>query len=201
MNKSIKKLIEFENEIATIFNNKKIKAPIHLYNGNEEKIIRIFKKIKKKDWVMCSWRSHYQCLLKGVPENLLKKKIIEGKSISLCFPKYNIFSSAIVGGIVPIAVGVAISIKKNNLDEKVYCFIGDMTSETGIVHESIKYSINHKLPIIFIVEDNNLSVCTNTRTAWKQNILSYEKVRNRSIKYYKYKNKYPHSGAGKRIEF
>jgi len=201
MNKSIKKLIEFENEIATIFNNKKIKAPIHLYNGNEEKIIRIFKKIKKKDWVMCSWRSHYQCLLKGVPENLLKKKIIEGKSISLCFPKYNIFSSAIVGGIVPIAVGVAISIKKNNLDEKVYCFIGDMTSETGIVHESIKYSINHKLPIIFILEDNNLSVCTNTRTAWKQNILSYEKVRNRSIKYYKYKNKYPHSGAGKRIEF
>ena len=76
-----------------------------------------------------------------------------------------------------------------------------MTSETGIVHESIKYSINHKLPIIFIVEDNNLSVCTNTRKAWKQNILSYEKVRNRSIKYYKYKNKYPHSGAGKRIEF
>ena len=91
MNKSIKKLIEFENEIATIFNNKKIKAPIHLYNGNEEKIIRIFKKIKKKDWVMCSWRSHYQCLLKGVPENLLKKKLLKENQYHFVFPNIIFF--------------------------------------------------------------------------------------------------------------
>ena len=71
MNK--KKLIEFEKHIAELFNNKKIKAPIHLYSGNEDQIIKIFKKIKKNDWVFCSWRSHYQCLLKGVPP----KKIIK----------------------------------------------------------------------------------------------------------------------------
>ena len=75
-------------------------------------MIRIFKKINKNDWVFCSWRSHYQCLLKGVPNKLLEKKILEGKSISLCFPKYNIYSSAIVGGSIPIALGVAKSIKK-----------------------------------------------------------------------------------------
>lgn len=201
MSKSKKQLINFENKIAKIFNNKKIKAPIHLYNGNEEMIIKVFKKVRKNDWVMCSWRSHYQCLLKGVPEKLLKKKIIEGKSISLCFPKYRIYSSAIVGGIVPIAVGIAMAIKKRKLNEKVYCFIGDMTSETGIAHESIKISINWKLPIIFIIEDNNLSVCTNTRKVWGQKVLTYEKGRNNLIKFYKYKNKYPHSGAGKRIEF
>ena len=63
MNKQ--ELINFETDIANMFNNAKIKAPIHLYYGNEEKLIKIFKKIKKKDWVFCSWRSHYQCLLKG----------------------------------------------------------------------------------------------------------------------------------------
>jgi len=61
-------LIKFEEEIAEIFNSGKIKAPVHLYHGNEEQIINIFKNIKKEDWVFCSWRSHYQCLLKGVPK-------------------------------------------------------------------------------------------------------------------------------------
>ena len=78
-------LIKFEEKIAKLFNNKKIKAPVHLYFGNEKKIINIFKKIKKKDWVFCSWRSHYQCLLKGVPEKKIIDTIIKGKSISLCF--------------------------------------------------------------------------------------------------------------------
>lgn len=41
-------LIKFEEKIAKLFNNKKIKAPVHLYYGNEKKIINIFKKIKKK---------------------------------------------------------------------------------------------------------------------------------------------------------
>ena len=69
MNK--KDLINFEEEIASLFNQGKIRAPVHLYHGNEDKIIEIFKKINKQDWVFCSWRSHYQCLLKGVPKEVV----------------------------------------------------------------------------------------------------------------------------------
>ena len=138
--KLINKLVNFENKIADLFNNKKIKAPIHLYSGNESQIIKIFQKVRKNDWVLCSWRSHYQCLLKGVPEKLLIKEIIKGKSISLCFRKYKILSSAIVGGNAPIAVGIAKALKIKKSKNKVLCFVGDMTSETGIVHECIKYS-------------------------------------------------------------
>jgi pyruvate dehydrogenase E1 component alpha subunit len=200
-NLNIKDLINYETKIANLFNNKKIKAPIHLYYGNEKNIIKIFKKIKHDDWVLCSWRSHYQCLLKGVPERTLTKAILDGKSISLCFPKYNIISSAIVGGILPIAVGIALAIKNKKEKNKVYCFLGDMTSETGIAHECIKYSINFNLPINFIIEDNNLSVCTDTRKTWNQKILTYEKFKNKKVYYYKYTNKYPHAGAGKRVQF
>ena len=107
-------LIKFEEEIAEIFNSGKIKAPVHLYHGNEEQIINIFKNIKKEDWVFCSWRSHYQCLLKGVPKKEIKNEILVGRSISLCFPKYNIYSSAMVGGSLPIAVGTAMSLKRKN---------------------------------------------------------------------------------------
>mgnify|MGYP001253314724 CR=1 FL=1 len=196
-----KRLINFENKVCDYFNKKKIRSPIHLYNGNEKEIIKIFKKIKKKDWVFCSWRSHYQCLLKGVPEKLLLKKIIDGKSIALAFKKYRIFSSAIVGGNIPIAMGVAMSLKRKKSKDKVYCFIGDMTSETGIAHECIKYAINYDLPIKFIIEDNNLSVCTDTLKIWKMKNLTYSKIKNKFITYYKYNNKYPHAGSGKRIQF
>ena len=203
MIKKIKKkqLIKFEEEIANLFNNAKIRAPVHLYYGNEESIIKVFKKIKKKDWVFCSWRSHYQCLLKGVPEKLIKKDIIKGKSISLCFPKYKIYSSAIVAGILPIALGVAFAAKLKRSNEKVYCFVGDMTSETGMMNECYKFAVNYKLPIHFIIEDNNISVCTDTRKTWKMKKLSYEKIKSKYITFYKYKNKYPHAGAGTRVQF
>ncbi len=194
-------LIKFENDIASVFNSGRIRAPIHLYSGNEEVLIKFFKKIKKNDWVFCSWRSHYQCLLKGVPPKRLKKEILEGKSISLCFPEYKIYSSAIVGGVLPIAVGMALSLKRKKSRNKVYCFMGEMTSETGIAHETIKYSRNKKLPIHFIIEDNKKSVCTDTRKTWSQNKLTYEKSSDKYITYYKYKLKYPHAGAGKRVQF
>ena len=195
-------LIAFEEEIASLFTLGKIKAPVHLYQGNEENIIKIFEKINSQDWIFCSWRSHYQCLLKGVPAEDIKKDILSGKSISLCFPKHKIYSSALVGGSLPIAVGTAMSLKiKNEKNVKVYCFMGEMTAETGIAHECIKYSRNFKLPIHFIVEDNEKSVCTDTRKTWNQTKLTFEGVNDEYVTYYRYKSKYPHAGVGKRIQF
>lgn len=197
-----KDLIRFEDDIAETFNKGMIKAPVHLHSGNEDFLINFFKKkIKKNDWVFCSWRSHYQCLLKGVPPKILKKEILDGKSISLCFMKYKVYSSAIVGGILPISLGMALSLKRKKSKNRVFCFMGDMTSETGIAYETIKYSINKKLPIHFVIEDNSKSVCTNTRKTWSLKKLSYENSKNSYITYYKYKLKYPHAGAGKRVQF
>ena len=194
-------LISFEDKVAGLFNEGKRRAPIHLYSNNEKEIIDVFKDIKKEDWVFCSWRSHYQCLLKGVPPDEIKKEILEGRSISLCFPEYKIYSSAIVGGVLSIAVGTAMAEKHKKGDSMVYCFMGDMTSETGIAHECIKYSSNHQLPIHFIIEDNSKSVCTDTRETWNCNTLSYERKSDPMITYYRYETKYPHAGAGIRVQF
>ena len=199
INKKI--LINFENDIAETFNNSKIKAPVHLHGGNEDQLIKIFKKIKKNDWVFSTWRSHYHCVLKGVPTKIIKREILKGKSISLCFPKYKFYSSAIVGGILPIATGVALSLKRKKKKNKVFCFVGDMTSETGIMHECVKYSMNFKLPIKFIIEDNKKSVFTDTKKVWGLKKLTYEKSKNKYVEYYSYKLKYPHAGAGKRVDF
>ena len=102
-----------------LINNAKIKAPIHLHGGNEKQLIEIFKGIKSADWVFSSWRSHYHCLLKGVPSKRLYDDILSGKSITLIYQEFNIFTSAIVAGIVPIALGTAMAIKKSNKQDNV----------------------------------------------------------------------------------
>jgi len=194
-------LIDFEEDIADCFNNALIKAPVHLYDGNEEQMIEIFNNIKEKDWVFCSWRSHYQCLLKGVPKELVKQDILEGKSITLCYPEYNIYSSAIVTGNIPIATGMALDLKRKGEIDHVWCFVGDMTSETGVFYENHKYAVNHDLPITYVIEDNGKSVCTDTREVWNVEELTYSKPGIPKVIYYKYETKYPHAGAGKRIQF
>lgn len=195
-------LIYFEEDIAASFNNKEIRAPIHLYQGCEEQMIDVFRRhVHEDDWVLCSWRSHYQCLLKGVPPAEVKAAILDGKSISLCFPKHRILSSAIVGGVLPIATGLALGIKLRGEKNKVVCFLGEMTSETGIAHECIKYSTQQRLPILFVVEDNEKSVCSPTREVWKMDRLTYERERPGNVLYYKYQSKWPHAGSGERINF
>lgn len=194
-------LKQFEARIASLFNQGKIRAPVHLSDGNELSLIDIFKDVKKQDYVFCSWRSHYQCLLKGVEPERVEKEILSGRSISLCFPDFNLYSSAIVGGQIPIATGVAFSIKKSFIKSHVWCFVGDMTSETGIAQTAFRYAETHDLPITFIIEDNDISVLTNTRKVWNSQTLRYEEVKNVKVKGFKYKSKFPHAGAGERIQF
>ena len=64
-----------------------------------------------------------------------------------------------------------------------------------------KYLTELELPIHFIVEDNKMSVCTNTREVWNQKKLTYENISDEYVTYYSYENKYPHAGAGKRVQF
>lgn len=198
---TVESLKAYETKIAELFNKGAIRAPVHLSDGNEAPLIELFSKVQSEDWVFCSWRSHYQCLLKGVNPEALESAILEGRSIALCFSDFNVYSSAIVGGQIPLAVGAALSIKLGNKKAHVWCFIGDMTSETGMAQTAIRYSEKHDLPITFVVEDNGLSVLTETRKVWNSQTLRFEEMKSSKVVSYKYKSTYPHAGAGVRVQF
>jgi TPP-dependent pyruvate/acetoin dehydrogenase alpha subunit len=187
----------FEAQIAEDFNAGKIRAPIHLAGGNENELIRIFQDIRPDDWCLVQWRSHYHALLKNVPPEQLRADILEGRSITLCYPEQRILSSAIVGGTLPIAVGIAMAIKRLNGQERVWVFVGDMTAMTGMFHECFTYTYGHDLPIRFVVENNGLSVCSDTQETWGKNAAR----RIDRFTQYDYQMIYPHSGAGKHVEF
>lgn len=204
-------LIKFEETCCDYFKEKKVHGPIHLYDNCEKEMIEVYEKyVNDEDYVCCSWRSHYQCLLKGVPQEEMLKSICEGKSISLCFPNQKVISSGIVGGILPIAVGIAMGIKRQNKTNKVVCHVGDMTSESGIFHECLKYSTNHELPILWVVENNKKSVCTPTRDVWNLKKFTFEPENYQgglvqvlpNVLYFEYTSKYPHAGGNfGRIQF
>lgn len=193
---SAEELINFENKVVDHWNDAKIRGPVHLTDGNEEQLIDIFKRIKTSDWVFSTWRSHYHALLKGISPDWIEKEILNGKSITICNVDEKFYSSAIVGGTLSIALGVAQGIKKNNGTDKVFCFIGDMSFESGMFYEVHKYARNFDLPLYFIVEDNGVSTYTPTDATWnkKRDIPS-------DVIHYNYKSKYPHYGTGKWIAF
>jgi pyruvate dehydrogenase E1 component alpha subunit len=189
-------LIDFENKIVDHWESAKIRGPVHLSNGNESQLIEIFKRIQTTDWVFSTWRSHYHALLKGIDPNWIEHEILAGRSITLCNINENFYASAIVSSTLPVALGVAVSIKKQKGKEKVWVFLGDMSFETGIFYEVHKYARNFDLPLYFIVEDNGVSTYTPTDITWNKK----REIPNDVI-YYSYESKYPHYGSGKWIAF
>ena len=189
-------LIHFENKIVESWETGKIRGPVHLSGGNEKPLIEIFKRISENDWVFSTWRSHYHALLKGVSPNWLETEILEGRSITIVNKDEKFYSSAIVGGILPIAVGVAMSNKMKGIDETVWCFVGDMTFETGTFMENYKYAKNFDLPINFVVEDNGVSTNTPTINTWNKKT----EIPNDVI-WYEYEKQWPHYGTGKWVIF
>jgi TPP-dependent pyruvate/acetoin dehydrogenase alpha subunit len=186
-------LIEFEARLAGEFEQGKIRAPIHLSGGNEDQLIAVFKSVRREDWVFSTWRWHYHALLHGIPpEKVLQEVKTSGMNAS--FPEHRFYSSAIVGGILPIAVGVAAGLKKKNCGRKVWCFVGDMAATTGAFHESSTYASKQDLPITFVVEDNGLSTNAPTEEVWGRGS-------ERKILYYPYERTFPHMGIGKWVQF
>ena len=195
-------MVSFEDAIADDFLNKTIKAPIHLAGGNERQLISIFEEhVHEDDWLVGGWRSHYHCLLKGVPPDELRAAIHRGHSISLSFPEQRILCSGIVGGMAPIAVGIADGIKRKNEGRKVVAFLGDMSAESGIVMEAIKYSVNFRLPVLWVIEDNGKSVGTNTAQAWGGSCGMMTDPDEPQIIRYQYTLTRPHVGIGQFVHF
>lgn len=187
-----KQLIAFEQRVYDAFASALIRGPIHLSGGNETELIEIFKDIKRGDWVFSTWRNHFHALLHGVPEDYVMSEIMSGRSMNLFSVEHRFFTSSIVAGCLPIAVGVADAIRRNKEDRHVWCFIGDMAASIGVFHDAVKMS--HGLPITFVIENNGLSVNSPTKECWPQG-------RQPTIRAYKHARKFPHSGVDKWVQF
>lgn len=195
---TVEKLKRFEEEIAEIYLQGLIHAPCHLEGSLDGKLetwlINFFKdnNINKDTWIFGTHRNHYLWLLSGRDPEELKKQILEGHSMHIFGHKF--FTSAIVGGANPIALGVSKALAMKGSKEKVFCFLGDMAASGGLFNESLKYAEGFNLPIVYIILDNGKSVSSSTEHTWglrngknKVTSISYERI-------------YLHGGASKENE-
>ena len=189
-------LIDFEIRVRDDYEEGLVKGPIHLASNNEEQVIEIFKYISRDDWVFAAWRNHYHALLHGVDADKLYNNIVAGASMGTNNVKPNFYASSIVGGILPLALGASLALKRSNSPNRVWCFLGDMTFETGGFHECYKYAKNFGLPLQWVLEDNEMSVHTPTEMAW-----GTRTTPPKDMVYYNYKSDYPHHGTGKWVNF
>lgn len=191
-------LVTFEREVAEAFTAKRVAGPIHLSGGNEDTLIDIFQHIPREDWVFSTYRNHYHALLHGVPREKVMAQILAGHSMNLSFPEHRFLTSAIVGGTLSIATGVAAALKRQGSTREVWCFVGDMAATTGAFMEARTYAFRQRLPLVLIIEDNGLSCDTPTQEVWGTEAPK-SKAGAPCARRYKYTRLYPHAGIGKYV--
>lgn len=192
---TVESLIAFEDRVAAAFEAKQVRGPIHLCSeGQAAPLLGVFEAVRPEDWVFSTWRSHWHCLLKGVPEAEVFDAICAGRSMYLSFREHRVLCSAIVGGILPIALGVAMGLRRTGAPGFVYVFVGDMTSRTGLYHEMEQYARGHGLPVRVVIENNGLSTNAVTGETWGRGTYM-------AMTPYWYDRTRPHTGTGKNVLF
>lgn len=159
-----------ETQIRRYYPENEMKTPMHMSMGEEAIAVGVCQALKKDDQVFGTYRSHALYLAKtgetdnffaemyGKDTSLLKGK---GGSMHLCSPEFGFMgTSAIVGSIIPVAVGASFANKRKKKDRIVAVFFGDGAIDEGNFWEGLNVACFMKLPILFICEDNGLAVHT-----------------------------------------
>ena len=166
--KEIYRIREVGKKISLLYSEQEMRCPVHLSIGQEAVAVGICKNLKRSDQILSGHRPHAHYLAKG---GNLKAMISElygketgcakGKSGSmhLIDIKVGMMGAVpIVGSSIPIAAGFAWANKLKNSKKVTTVFFGDGATEEGIFHESLDFACLHKLPILFVCENNFFSV-------------------------------------------
>jgi TPP-dependent pyruvate/acetoin dehydrogenase alpha subunit len=152
-----------EEKIVAVYGDQTMRTPTHLSIGQEAVATGVCLALKRDDEVFASHRSHAAYLAKGGS--------LEGFFAELCGRKsgachgragsahltdtnVKIFSSPILSGMIPVAVGAALSFKMDKKKNVSVAFFGDAAIEEGVFAESVNFAVIKKLPVLFVCENN-----------------------------------------------
>ncbi len=145
----------------------KMKCPVHFCHGQESVPAALHELLSKEDYLFSHHRSHGYYLSKKCPPEKLFAELY-GKSSGansglagsqdISYSRNNFFSGAIIAGAISIAVGAGLSFKLDKKKDIIVCGFGESASDQGIFWESLNYASLSNIPILFICENNNLSV-------------------------------------------
>lgn len=180
----MKRIRLVEEEIARRYPEGKMRCPTHLSVGQEGVAAAVGVALQKSDMVVSGHRAHAHYLAKGGSLKAMLAEIYgkatgcsrgKGGSMHLIDEAAGFMgSTAIVGGTVPVGVGLAYGIKIKRSQQVSCIFLGDAVVETGAFFESVNFAVLKKLPVLFVCENNLYSVYSplNVRQPEGRNIAS-----------------------------
>jgi TPP-dependent pyruvate/acetoin dehydrogenase alpha subunit len=157
--------------IESLYHLDEMKTPIHLSIGQEAIAVGVCANLCRDDYISSSHRSHGHYLAKGGDLKALIAELYcrdtgcskgRGGSMHLVDTAVgHMGSSSIVGGGIPIGTGLGLSIQMKGEDRVSIVLFGDGAADEGVLYESINFAILKKLPVIYIYENNQFSVCSH----------------------------------------
>ena len=163
----------FEEKVSDFFAAGSIHGTTHLYIGEEAVATGVCTAIAKEDMILSTHRGHGHCISKGIDLGKMMAELL-GKATGCCKGKGgsmhiadietgNLGENGIVGGGLPLSVGVGLSTRMQGLDRIVVCFFGDGTTNQGAFHEALNLASVWKLPLLFVCEDNKYGMSNSKK--------------------------------------
>ena len=174
--RSLRLIRRAEEEVARIYPSDKIKSPVHLSIGQEAVSVGVCDVLRPDDAVSPTYRGHAAFLAKGGSVRGLMAELYgkasgvaggKGGSMHLIDMSHHVLgTSAVVGTTIPIALGYALAFMRARSDRVVVSFFGDGATEEGVFAESLNFAALHKLPILFVCENNFYAIHTPVTKRW-----------------------------------
>lgn len=155
----------FEERVIGLWERKVLTALYHLYIGQEAGGAAVIEALGEGDYLLSNHRNHGHVIGRGADPGRAYAEILgratglsggRGGSVHLCDPSLGFLpTSAILGGNLSLALGAALALKRRKQKNVVAVFFGDGSLEEGVVYEVMNIAAMQKLPVLFVLENNN----------------------------------------------
>ncbi len=168
--RSMLRIRRVEEALAARYAEQEMRCPMHLCIGQEAIAVGVCENLEKTDLIFSNHRAHGHYLAKGGDLQAMVAELY-GRSTGCCGGRGGSMhlidlnvgfmgATPIVGGTVPLAVGAAWSASLRGRKQVTVVFFGDGCFEEGVLHEAMNFAALHKLPVVFVCENNDFSVYT-----------------------------------------
>jgi pyruvate dehydrogenase E1 component alpha subunit len=162
---------KFEEKASQLYMQQKIRGFLHLYIGQEALAAGIESAIHKDDYVITAYRDHGGALARGISSDACMAELYgkatgcsqgNGGSMHFFSKEHNFLGGhGIVGGQIPLGAGVAFASKYRGDGRLCVCLMGDGAVRQGAFHEAFNMAMTWKLPVLYIIENNNYAMGTS----------------------------------------
>jgi pyruvate dehydrogenase E1 component alpha subunit len=175
MYRDMVRIREFEEACPKLYSQGKMGGFLHLYSGQEAVGVGVAHAMHKDDYMICAYREHGLALAKGIPPGPVMAELFgkatgvskgKGGSMHMYDAELRFMGGyGIVGGHLPLSVGIGQAILYRETDEVAVCLFGDGATNQGVFHEAMNMAALYKVPVVFVCENNGYGIGTSVARA------------------------------------